>query len=152
MSKKLLVDTNILLDAAMSERPGWAPAVILMDEFACEAAQGYVSALSLKDVYYVLTKYAGEQEARQFVIAVMDLLEVVAVDSALCRLASLSDEPDFEDGLVRACAESVPVDFIISRDESAFTRSPVKRLSAQQYIDLFCDVEEIDFPSYGSGK
>lgn len=147
MSKKLLVDTNILLDAAMSERPGWASATLLMDEFAYGAAQGYVSALSLKDIYYVLTKYANEKEARQFIRAVMDLLEVVSVDAGLCHLAAYSNEPDFEDGLVRACAECVPVDFIISRDESAFIRSPLKRLSAQEYIDLFCDVEEVDFPS-----
>lgn len=144
MRRKLLVDTNILLDAAMKEREGWVPATLLMDEFAYEEAMGYVSALSLKDIYYVLTKYAGELSAREFVAAVMDLFEVVGIDGALCRLAVQSDEPDFEDGLVRVCAESVPVDFIISRDEDAFARSPIKRLSAQEYLDLFCHLEEAE--------
>lgn len=142
MSRKLLVDTNVLLDAAMSEREGWAAAVLLMDEFAYEEAIGYVSALSLKDVYYVLTKYAGEQQAREFVRAIIDLFEIVAVDGVACRIAAFSDEPDFEDGLIRACAENVPVDFIISRDEAAFARSSIKRLSAKEYLDLFCVVEE----------
>ncbi len=146
MRKKLLVDTNILLDAAMKERDGWVAATLLMDEFAYKEATGYVSALSLKDVYYVITKYADEPSAREFVIAVMDLFEIVGVDNALCRLAALSDEPDFEDGIVRACAESVPVDFIISRDEAAFKRSAIKRLSAQEYIDLFCDIETVELP------
>lgn len=143
MSRKLLVDTNILLDAAMGERPGWSAATFLMDEFAYEDVRGYVAAGSLKGVYYVLTKYADEPSARQFVLAVLDLFEVVAVDGALCRVAALSDEPDFEDGLIRACAEQVSVDYIISRDEKAFARSPVKRLSAQDYLDLFCEVEEV---------
>lgn len=143
MNRRLLLDTNILLDAAMVERPGHVAATLLVDEFAFEEATGYVSALSLKDVYYVLTKYAGEPAAREYIIAVMDLLEVVPVDSALCRLAVNSDEPDFEDGLVRACAENVPVDFIISRDEGAFRKSSIRRLSAQDYLDTFCDVEEI---------
>lgn len=44
---------------------------------------------------------------------------------------------------LRACAESVPVDFIISRDGKAFARSFIKRLSAQDYINLFCEVEEV---------
>lgn len=143
MSRKLLVDTNTLLDAAMGERPGWAAATLLVDEIAYEDVRGYVCAGSLKDVYYILGKYADEPSARQFVLAIMDLFEVVAVDGALCRMAALSDEPDFEDGLIRACAESVAVDFIISRDEKAFARSPIKRLSAQDYIDLFCEVEEV---------
>lgn len=142
MSRKLLVDTNVLLDAAMSEREGWAAAVLLMDEFAYGEATGYVSALSLKDVYYVLTKYAGEQQAREFVRAIIDLFEIIAVDGVACRIAAFPDEPDLEDGLIRACAESVPVDFIISRDKAAFTRSSIKRLSAKEYLDLFCAVEE----------
>ncbi len=144
MPRRLLVDTNILLDAAMAERDGWAAATLLMDEFVYEEAVGYVSALSLKDVYYVLTKYADESAAREFVLAVMDLFEVVGVDGALCRLAALSNEPDLEDGIIRACAESIPVDLIISRDEKAFVRSPLKRLTAQDYLDLFCDVETVE--------
>lgn len=146
MSRKVLVDTNILLDACMRERPDWAFAVLLMDEFAYEDVQGYIAAGSLKDAYYVLGKYADEEAARQLVLAVMDLFEVVPLDKPLCRMAALSDEQDFEDGLIRACAESVPVDFIISRDEKAFAKSPIRRLSAQEYIGLFCDVEDINLP------
>ena len=144
MPRKALVDTNILLDAAMSERPGWAAATLLMDEFAFGAAEGYVAASSLKDVYYVLSKYASEPDARAFIIAVMDLFKIGAVDEALCRMSALSDEPDYEDGLIRACAERIPVDCIISRDERVFLTSPIRRLSAQEYLDLFCEVETID--------
>lgn len=58
-----------------------------------------------------------------------------------CVCHALSDEPDFEDGIIRACAEAAGADFIISRDERAFARSPIKRLSAQEYIDLFVPTE-----------
>lgn len=146
MTRRLLIDTNILLDAAMEERPGWTAATLLVDELVYEDVIGYVSALSLKDIYYVLSKYADERAARSFVLATMDLLTVADVDGALCRLAALSDEPDFEDGIIRACAEDLSVDFIISRNEKAFARSPIRRLSAQEYVDLFCATEEIDFP------
>ncbi|EOS53790.1 PIN domain-containing protein [Adlercreutzia caecimuris] len=146
MNRKLLLDTNILLDAAMEERPEWASASLLMDEFLYEGVTGYVSALSLKDIYYILTKYADEVAARQYILALMDLFEVIPVDGALCRIAALSNEPDFEDGVVRACAEGVPVSFIISRDASAFANSPIRRLSAREYLDLFCDVEEVELP------
>lgn len=137
-----MVDTNILLDAAMEERAGWAAATLLIDEFVYGEARGCVSALSLKDVYYILCKYAGEEMSREFVRAVMDLLEVLPVDASTCKTAVESNEPDFEDGLIRACAENAGVDFIISRDEKAFRSSTAKRLSAQDYLDLFCEVEE----------
>lgn len=144
MNKKLLIDTNIFLDAAMSERAGWEYATLLMQEVAYSGIEAYVAASSLKDIYYILAKYSSEGHARSFIIAMMDLCELVAIDEVLCRKAACSDEPDFEDGVIRACAESVPVDFIISRDANAFQRSPIKRLSAQEYLSLFCSAPELD--------
>ena len=142
MSRKVLFDTNILLDASMSERPDWPYAIMLLDEIAYGNLEGYITATSLKDAYFVLTKYANESLAREFVVAALDAFTVVAVDDALCRMAARSNEPDFEDGIIRACAEGEKVDFIISRDESAFLKSPIKRLSAKEYADLFCEYTE----------
>jgi predicted nucleic acid-binding protein len=145
MTTKLLLDTNILLDAAMSERPDWAYAVMLLQEFAYGRAEGFIAATSLKDVYYVLTKYSNEKEARKYILDAMELLNVISVDAVTCQLAARSNEPDFEDGIVRACAENAQVDIIISRDEAAFKKSKVRRLSAKEYVDLFCDVVEVEF-------
>ena len=141
--RKALFDTNILLDAAMVERPDHAAALLLLDEMAFGKLDGCIAATSLKDTYFVLTKYFGERNARSYVEATMEAFGLVGVDEAICRHAVASDEPDFEDGIVRACAEAADVDFIISRDSRAFRASPVRRLSAQEYLDLFCNVEDI---------
>lgn len=145
MVKKLLIDTNILLDAAIASRAEWAAATILLEEIAYGRAEGYLAASSLKDVYYVLTKYCDEASARKFISALTDLCEIVAVDASVCKIAMTSNEPDYEDGVIRACAESLPVDFIISRDKKAFKHSTIRRLSAQDFLDIFSDVEKIDF-------
>lgn len=143
MNRKLLLDTNILLDAAINERPGFAFALLLFDELQNKKAEGYISASSLKDVYYVLTKYSDEQAARQYISALLNVFNVLPVDLSICKDAIESNEHDFEDGLIRSTAESVPVDFIISRDEKAFVKSSIKRLSAQDYLNLFCDIQEV---------
>ena len=145
MNHKLFIDTNILLDMAMNSRPGWSAATLLLDEIAFSHAQGYIASTSLKDVYYILAKYSDESSARQCVVSYLDLFEIVSIGGSLCRIAATSNEPDFEDGIIRACAESVPVNYIISRDEGAFVKSPLKRLSAADYVNLFCDVETISF-------
>lgn len=46
--------------------------------------------------------------------------------------------------MLRACAEHGGVDYIISRDEAAFAKSPIKRLSPRQYLDKFCEVEDVE--------
>ena len=144
MNRKALIDTNILLDAAMSERPDWEFATMLLDEIAYGELEGMIAATSLKDVYYVLAKYADEASAREFVQAACDAFTVVAVNDALCRTAANGNEPDFEDGIIRACAEREGASFIISHDERAFRKSPLKRLDAREYVELFCDCAEVE--------
>lgn len=146
MNRKLLVDTNIFLDVAIDAREEHVPGLLLWDEFLYGEIEGYVAATSLKDVYYVLGKYEGESRSRDFIEAILKIFQVVPVDALVCKTAIRSNEPDFEDGIVRECAESIPVDFIISRDKSAFGRSYIKCLTAQEYLDFFCDIEEIELP------
>ncbi len=146
MNRKLLVDTNIFLDVAIDAREEHVPGLLLWDEFLYGEIEGYVAATSLKDVYYILGKYEGESRSRDFIEAILKIFQVVPVDALVCKTAIRSNEPDFEDGIVRECAESIPVDFIISRDKSAFGRSYIKCLTAQEYLDFFCDIEEIELP------
>lgn len=53
MSSRVLIDTSTLLDAAMSERPDWQFAVMLLDEIAYGRLEGMVAATSLRDAYFV---------------------------------------------------------------------------------------------------
>ena len=105
MRKSVLVDTNVLLDAAMRERPDHAYALMLFDEAVYEGLDLRVCVSSYKDVYYVLTKYASEPEARAYVADLLRVTTPSPVDSACLEIAVTSNEPDFEDAVVRACAE-----------------------------------------------
>ena len=143
MPHKALLDTNILLDAAIRERPGWTAAQLLLDEVTVGKLEAFVAATSLKDVYYVLGKYQDSSFANEYLAATLDAFTLVAVDESICRTALRSNEPDFEDGIIRACAESIQADFIVSRDAAAFKAAKIRRLTAQEYVDAFCAVEEV---------
>ena len=139
MNKKALIDTNILLDAAMAERPEHAHALMFLDEIAYGEINGLITATSLKDIYYVLSRYSNEASAREFVMAALDAFSLIGVDSTVCQIAVTGNESDFEDGIIRACAEQNNADFIISRDKEAFNKSTIRRLSAREYIEIFCE-------------
>ena len=106
MSSKVLLDTNVMLDLALARPEGFDAAAAIAEAVAYEEVVAYVCATSLKDLYYILSKAMGEKDARTYIKAVMDDFIICSVDYALCRQAADSDEPDFEDGLVRACAEN----------------------------------------------
>lgn len=142
MARKALLDTDTLLDACMRDRPDWAYVDLLLDDIASGKLDGYIAATSLKDACRTLAENVGEHAARELALASVDAFTVIEVNAALCRLVANSDEPRFEDGITRACAESAGVDFIISRNKKAFLKSPVKRLSVRDYAALFCEVDD----------
>ena len=133
---RLMLDTNILLDAVLSGRPGTDAAREVINRCNGNGEYGMACALSLKDVYYVASKVHGEPWARQAVQKIMGLVVVAPVDAEVLDEASRSNEPDFDDGIVRACAELNDADFIITRDKAAFLKSKVRAVSVAEYLDI----------------
>lgn len=88
-------------------------------------------ASSLKDFYLVYERhYGSELEARRQVRLLRTLATLVDLTGDVVDRALTSDEPDFEDGLVRAAAVGIGADLIVSRDAAAFVGSSVAREDA----------------------
>lgn len=141
LTAKLLLDTNYLIDYADETRPDSASTIALFRAIVKGKFDAVISAASLKDAYYLLAKHLGEQAARDWVRVFIRALSVEPLDVEACAIALESNEPDFEDGCVRAIAERDNVDFIITRDKKAFARSWIKAYSAKEFLELF-PVEE----------
>lgn len=133
---RLLIDTNVLLDASMPLRPESADACEVLKLCNGNGEFGMACALSFKDVYYIIGKRYGEAEARNAVRNLMGLLAIAPVDAEVLDMAARSNEPDFEDGIVRAAAELNGADFIITRDKAAFAKSKVRAVSASEYLKI----------------
>ena len=133
---RLMIDTNILLDCVDPHREFHRDARKLMRQCNGGGDMGIASSHSLKDVYFIMSKLYNEEAGRSAVRILADLIVVGPVGAEETLLSLDSDEPDFEDGLVRACAELNDVDFIISRDEHAFGTSAIRRMSAAEYLAM----------------
>ena len=131
---RLMLDTNILLDTLDSRRPESREAREVVDRCNGWGEFGMTCALSLKDVYFISTKARGEAWARSAVGKLMGLVSVAPVDGEVCDEALRSDEPDFEDGIIRACAELNGADYIITRDKDAFGNSKIRSMTAAEYL------------------
>ena len=144
MPKKVFVDTNILIDAAVPDREQHLSAILLENEVAYGGLRAHVAATTLKDVYLLIKGETDEAFAREYIQCLMKLYQLTAVDTFICADAAQSNEPDFEDGIIRSCAEQLGAEYIISRDEKAFKNSPIKRITAEEYIDMFVELEEVE--------
>lgn len=131
---KVFFDTNILLDYLDPNRPQSKEADEVVSLCNGAGDMGVVSPMSLKDVYYILCRAADEPTARSAVEALMDVLVIAPFSAEECELAIHSDEPDFEDGLIRASAELNDADFILTRDTKAFANSKVRAIDCATYL------------------
>lgn len=111
---RAFLDTNFLLDCVLPGRPEHAAAQTIKGLVDVGLIEGVVSACSLKDAYYILTKQAGEARGREVVRDCLKSYSVESLDQEACFASAYSDEPDFEDGCIRAWP-SVPAWTLLSR-------------------------------------
>lgn len=134
--RRVLLDTNVLLDAMVPGRPQSDEAWAVLERCNGGGDLGIVTCGSLKDAYYVLSRGGREGAARRAIERLRELLVVAPLGAEECELSLACGEPDFEDGLIRACAELNDVDFILTRDKGAYRASRVRAVSCAEYLEI----------------
>ncbi len=134
--RRVLFDTNILIDAVDAQRPHSHAACLALKHCNGGRDMGLVTPSSLNDTYYTVKKYMGEPWTRNAIRHLLELLVVIPFGPQECIISAESNEPDFEDGLIRAAAELNDIDFILTRDRKAFNYSHVRKLTCEEYLEI----------------
>ena len=113
---RIVFDTNVIIDAIAAREPFCMAAQKLLLLVSEEKLEGYLTANSVTDVYYVTRRSHTEAEAKEIIRSLLHSLEIIAVDGADCWQALGLPMSDFEDALIAACAEKIEADYIVSRD------------------------------------
>lgn len=131
---RVFVDTNILLDLVTADRENHEVCKGLVKRCIRQDVSLHALASSYKDVYYVFMRHHGsEADARDAVRKLRRAFETVELTDGIVATAIDSDEPDFEDGIIRAAAESAGAYAIVSRDATAFANSPVPKMHPAEF-------------------
>jgi len=132
---KLLIDTNVILDACLSRAPWNATAEQVILACAEEKAIGCVTASSVTDIYYILSKeLRSAEQAKQAVLKIITLLDVLDVTGTDCERAFDLPMQDYEDALMAYCAKRHRADLIVTRNPKHFEGSPVKSISPEDVL------------------
>lgn len=133
---RVMVDTNVLIDLVSSTRPAHGRTVAAVSALLVAGDfEGCVLSSALKDVYYVYCRhYGNEPSARRAVRELRRMFMLVNLTPAVVDAALDSDEPDFEDGLVRAAAELSGCDFLLTRDAPGFVGAGFEKVDADELL------------------
>ena len=136
---KVLLDTNIIMDALMERSPFDIEAkdILKRAQFGKELIC-YLTANTIADIFYLYSKAHNMKSAKSALNFLLAHYGVITVTQNDCIYALSLPIDDFEDGLIMACALSAGVDCIITRDHDFLkTTSPVKIISTRELINSF---------------
>ena len=134
---KILIDTNIILDALMSRDPWEESAQNLFLAIAKEKAEGCITASSFTDLYYLLRKHLHDNEkTKQTLLGLLAVITVLDAHGTDCEKAINHAMTDVEDALLAQCANRHKVSYIVTRNSKHFQNSPVKPISPDDLLKI----------------
>jgi len=139
---KILLDTNVIIDALTSREP-WnksAEKIFLMG--ANHIVDMYITASSATDIYYLLRKFVKDTaQSKQIMSKLYSLIGILDVTAANCVEALASPISDYEDAVVEKVAASKEMDYIVTRNIKDYQEGTVKVILPDDLISMMEEEE-----------
>jgi predicted nucleic acid-binding protein len=120
---RVLLDTNVILDAMLQRAPWHIEADAVMKAAASGHIACAVTTHTLATSFYVGRKTLGTQAARAGVRQYLGAFAILPIDKQTLLDADASPGIDFEDNILMAAAITATMDVIITRNAAHFAPS-----------------------------
>ncbi len=131
---RVLLDTNVILDVGLQRQPFYSLAVAVIEASDFDTRHLFITASMATDVYYLMRKAKGREQALDFLRDLLDVVDVCQVDRSTLQVALNSDFPDFEDAVQNAAAVRHEIDVIVTRNKADYRSSPLPVLTLDEFV------------------
>ena len=134
---RALIDTCIVIDAFQNRRPFADDARAIFYAAADDRFDGYVTAKSAADIYYLMHRYThSDKETRDVLRRLGSLFEFIDTAAADCVNAIDSDIKDYEDAIMTESAARSCMDCIVTRNAADYLFSKVTIYTPQEFLAI----------------
>lgn len=132
---KVLVDTNVILDALMGRKEYYHDADKIIKLCADKKVMGVLAAHTIPNLFYILRKAMDIDTRRQVIFDLCNIFDIDQIDKGkLLSAVQNRNFDDFEDCLQMECAVSYHADKIITRNVKDFTGSLVPAVTPGDFL------------------
>ena len=132
--KKIILDTNIILDIALERREFFEDAKKVMILINQNGLSPFITATTITDIYYILKKSKGHQPTIAFLSGLFNFIDIAGVTKDVVLTALTSVMTDFEDAIQVETAKLNGIDAIITRNDSDFEHSGLQVYTPDAFI------------------
>ena len=122
-SVKVLLDTNIILDYALERQPFWQESEQIFLLLEQGQFEGYVSASTFSDLYYIIRKQQRHEWTLTFLNRLVSVCQIATVDQTVISMALTANFKDFEDAIQYSTAAISHLDAIVIRNPQDFAEA-----------------------------
>lgn len=132
---KVLIDTNIAIDLLANRGEFAEPAAQLFKLCEVGKVQGYIYALSVANIVYIMRKEMDRSQIDAIITKLGSIITIADMKGDDLRKAAALPIPGFEDALQSVCASRLKADFIITRNLKDFKNSKVMAIKPTELIE-----------------
>lgn len=132
---RIICDTNVIMDVLLEREPFVDDSCKILS--LCEEHQmdGFMSASSITDIYYLVRKYTHNTElAYKAIGKLLEIVKVCSVTNNDVLIAFQRKAKDFENCLVATCAKSIRCDYIVTRNKKDFEEFDIPLLTPSELL------------------
>lgn len=144
---KVLVDTNIVIDALARREPFYEKARLLFILGKAGELELWISGTQLTDVFYLLTNGArtAAEKGKHLMRLFRQCVRVASFSELEFDAALDSSWEDLEDACVFQVAQSIKADAIITRNQKDFARSSIPVFDCGGFFDYLRKTRNLDY-------
>lgn len=131
---KVMIDTNVILDALLKREPFDADAYSILKLADEKIIHANIAAFAIPDIYYFISKKLDHQSRLRAINALFNLMDVVSITKAdITKAMSFTEFTDLEDALQFQCLKKIKADYIVTRD-LGFQKITSRAISPSAFI------------------
>jgi len=135
--KKILIDTDVILDLFYDRKPFVEDAAKLFS--LCEKGElkAYVSPVIISNLYYLLRRKAKHEKVIDKILELLKIIDVLPMDKQVVEKALHSKFNDFEDALQNfAAVQHGEIEAIITRNVKDYRKSEIGVFTPATFLKI----------------
>lgn len=134
---RILLDTCIVIDVLQARSPFNKSAEKIFLGIANEHYEGYITAKSMTDIYYITHRCThSDKETRKIISNLMSLFNLLDTTGMDIKKAVLSDISDYEDAVMAETAIRTGMNCIITRNKKDYLKSNIVVYSPEEFLKI----------------
>ena len=131
----ILIDANIILDHLIPRQPFVDIADEVLRLCFQQKCNGYIAAHSITNIFYILRKQFSASERKKMLLELCEFIEIAGIEKKeIINALTNEDFDDFEDRLQVECARMVNADYIVTRNITDFSASPIPAILPEELL------------------